>query len=399
MSGYKALQDVRILSLTQFFLGPSAVQYLADMGAEVTKIEPVQGAYERRWSGANQFIEGRSMFYMLANRRAKSVSLNLKDGQAQSIALSLAHHVDVVVQNFRPGVAERLGLGYDAVRAVNPGVIYASASGYGESGEYRDLPGQDLLLQAMTGLASISGTAEGPPTPTGCAVIDQHGAALLAMGILGALYRRSRSGEGEHVHVTMAMASLDLQLESISYHLNGGAVRRSADGLASGYHPAPYGIYPTADGYLAVSLSPISTIAEALGSDALRRFSEADGWTRRQEIAELMAAALKRRAAKEWEGFLRGHGVWVQRVNTYDDVLSDPAMRSLEPFESVNVAGVGEVRFLRSAIEFEGARPVDDRAPVGLGANTWEVLSALGYGSDDIARLAEEGIIGGAAPG
>lgn len=394
MSGYQALDGIKILSLTQFFLGPSAVQYLADMGAEVIKVESIQGAYERRWSGGNLFVDGQSMFYMLGNRRAKSISLDLKDERAQRIGLDLAREADVVVQNFRPGVAERLGLGYEAVHSVNPSVIYASASGYGEHGTYRNLPGQDLLLQAMTGLAWVSGSAEGPPTPAGCSAIDQHAASLLATGILGALFRRERTGQGEHVQITMARAALNLQLEPISYHINGFPVERSADGLGSGYHQAPYGIYPTAKGYIAISLSPIALVAQATGSSDLAAFNEADAWTQKEAIATLLTSVLSSKNAAEWEQVLRDNGVWAQRVKSYDEAMSDPAILSLEPFETVTDARGNKVKFVRSPVQFSDEQAASQGWPARLGEHTRQILNELGYGDGEVDRLANEGIVG-----
>lgn len=394
VSGFEALQGVRILSLTQFLLGPSGVQYLSDLGAEVVKVEPVKGAFERHWAGGQLRVNGESMFYMLANRNARSVALDLKSEEGQQVALALAKEADVVVQNFRPGVAARLGLGYDAVRAVNPDVIYVSASGYGEEGPYRDLPGQDLLLQAMTGLAACTGAADGPPTPVGTAAVDQHGAAILAIGVLAALLRRERSGEGEHVEVMMARAALDLQLESMSYQLNGYPIGRSPDGLGSSYHQAPYGIYETAEGYLAISMSPLSGVASALDNPRLLALGDAaDVWTHKKEVADILRAELPRRPAREWETTLREYGVWAQRVNTYAETIEDPAILSLNPFETCKNERVGEVTFLRSPLRFSGEDSRTRHFPAGLGDHTGEVLKELGYLDEEIAKLAAGGSI------
>lgn len=260
------LKDVRILALTQFLLGPAAVQYLADMGADVIKIEPPgRGGYERNWSGGESYPGGESAFFLLAHRNVRSVALNLKSPEGVEAARALVAQSDVVVDNFRPGVLDRLGLGYEDLRSVRPDVIYACASGYGSEGPHRDLPGQDLLLQAMTGLAAATGREGEPPTAAGAAIVDGHAASLLAMGILGALYQRARTGQGDKVEVTMVQAALDIQVEPVVYHLNQGKVSRPSVPLASGFHEAPYGFYQTSDGYLALSLSPIRLIAQALG--------------------------------------------------------------------------------------------------------------------------------------
>lgn len=394
MSGYESLNGIKVLSLTQFLLGPSGVQYLSDLGADVVKVEPIKGAYERHWSGGDLFINGESMFYMLANRNAKSICLDLKHEQGQRIALALAKEADVVVQNFRPGVAQRLGLAYDTVREINPRVVYVSASGYGDQGSYRNLPGQDLLLQAMTGLAASTGRSDGPPTPVGSAVVDQHGASLLALGTLAALFKRERTGEGEHVQITMARAALDLQLESMSYQANGYNVDRSSDGLASGYHQAPYGIYETADGHIAISLSPMAKVAEATGSEELKELTgPRDAWEKKGTIATILTNALRDRPAVQWERVLREHGVWAQKVNTCGQAIEDPAIQSLNPLEICHDNEVGSVRFLRSPIQFSGTNSSTRRFPARLGQDTREVLVELGYSEDVIEDLANQGII------
>jgi crotonobetainyl-CoA:carnitine CoA-transferase CaiB-like acyl-CoA transferase len=394
VSGFEALQGIRILSLTQFLLGPSGVQYLSDLGADVVKVEPVTGAFERHWAGGDLRVNGESMFYMLGNRNARSVALDLKSEEGRRVALALAREADVVVQNFRPGVADRLGLGYEAVRAINPNVIYVSASGYGDEGPYRDLPGQDLLLQAMTGLAACTGTPETAPTPVGTAAVDQRGAAILAMGVLAALFRRARTGEGEHVEVIMARAALDLQLESMSYQLNGYPIERSPDGLGSGYHQAPYGIYETAEGHIAISMSPLAGLAKALDNAALAAFGDpTDVWTRKKEIANILRAEMPTRTAREWERVLREHGVWAQRVNSCAETVEDPAILSLNPFEACRGERVGEVTFLRSPLRFSGRDSATRQFPASLGQHTEEVLRELGYPEEKIAELAAGGLI------
>lgn len=394
MSCFSALQGIKVLSLTQFLLGPSGVQFLSDLGADVVKVEPVKGAYERHWSGGDLHINGESMFYMLGNRNAKSISLNLKSDAGRQFAQQLAREADVVVQNFRPGVVDRLGLGYEAVKEINPSVIYASASGYGEDGPYRDLPGQDLLLQAMTGLAAVTGSSQAPPTPAGSAVVDQHAASLLAVGVLAALLRRERTGQGEHVEITMARAALDLQLESISYQLNGYEMDRSDAGLGSGYHQAPYGIYETMEGHIAISMSPLSRLAAATGNGSLNAYGgDRDVWERKHEIAEIVRSEMLKRTAQEWEVLLRQHNVWAQRVNSYAEAVNDPAIRSLNPFETCDDHEVGQVTFLRSPIRFSGEDSRTRQFPAKLGQHTREILKGLGYQDSEIANFITEGAI------
>jgi len=178
---------------------------------------------------------------MLANRNLRSVTLNLKSERGSAAALKLAERADVIIENYRPGVMDRLGLGYQRVRELNPRVVYASGSGYGSDGPYRHLPGQDLLIQAISGLGANTGTESGGPTVSAAAIVDQHSASLLAMGILGALVHRERTGEGQRVEVIMMSAALDIQTEPVVYHLNGARLRRPTTPIADTFHSVPYG--------------------------------------------------------------------------------------------------------------------------------------------------------------
>src|SRR5437899_9438391 len=194
------LAGVRVVSFTQFLLGPSGVQFLADLGADVVKVEPPGGRlWERNWSGADLFKNGVSVFFMLAHRNQRSLTLDLKHPEGRAVARRLVERADVLVQNFRPGVMARHGLDWETAKAINPRLIYVSASGYGESSPYRDRPGQDLVMQGLSGLASISRRADQPTTAVRTADIEQQGQTLLGLDVVGAQTERERTGRGLHV--------------------------------------------------------------------------------------------------------------------------------------------------------------------------------------------------------
>jgi len=267
-------KNIKVLSFTHFLQGPSAVQMLSDLGADVIKIEPPKGAWERHWSGADAFIDGVSVFFLLANRNQRSLSIDLRAEEARRIVHRLVEEADVLVENYRPGVMQRLGFDYDALKAINPRLIYCSCTGYGSDGPYLDRPGQDMLLQCLSGMATLSGERDAPPTPVGASIVDQHSATLAAFGIAAALYKRERTGGGSQIESNMLNAALDLQIEPLTYYLNTGPLwARSKPAMGSRFHPAPYGVYRTRDGWIAISLTTLEKLRQALGAPELEHYT------------------------------------------------------------------------------------------------------------------------------
>src|SRR5437667_2289891 len=214
------LQGIRVVSFNHFLFGPMGIQALADLGADVIAIETPEGAWQRHWSSGDIWHDGQGMLHLCTNRNKRSIALDLKAPRGKEIALKLVERADVVAENFRPGVMEKLGFGYEALRRRKPDLIYASASGYGPDGPYAERPGQDLLAQALFGIMAITGQRGGGPRPVGVSAVDHHGAALFAMGILAALLRRERTGKGCRVDANLMQAALDLQAESLVAWLN-----------------------------------------------------------------------------------------------------------------------------------------------------------------------------------
>ena len=388
------LAGVRVISLTHFLQGPSGVQFLADLGADVVKIEPPRGAWERRWSGAETFLNGESVFFLLAHRNQRSITVDLKSPQGKDVLWRLIKTADVLVENYRPGVLDRLGFGYDTVRRENPRIVYCACSGYGPDGPYRDRPGQDLLLQAESGLARLTGGADTPPTAVGTAVVDQHGAALLAIGVLAALRGRDRTGSGCRVDVSLLASALDLQIEPLTYFLNGATLQpRSRSGLATTFHEAPYGLYQTHDGWMAVSLSSVARLAELTASPRLAAFRDEERFSRREEISAALGEALAGRTTKEWLDILGGAGLWCAPVNGYIEVMADPQVRQNGTFLEVEHPQAGRVRLLAHPIRYNGEPPPLRRRPPLLGEDTDEVLRELGYADDEIEALRTGGAV------
>ncbi|MCH8997267.1 MAG: CoA transferase [Proteobacteria bacterium] len=389
------LDGIRIVSFNHFLMGPVGIQLLADLGADVIAIEPTGGAFQRHWGGANKSVDGQSLLFLLGNRNKRSLALDLKKPEGLAIARKLAAGADVVAENFRPGVMEKLGLGYESLKAENPALIYASASGYGPDGPYAERPGQDLLIQAMSGLMAITGSREGGARAVGVSAADHHGAALLAMGILAALVGRLRSGRGRRVDVNLLSSAIDLQLESFSCYLNGEVPDsvRQPKYISGWYYPAPYGIYPTEDGEVAISLSDMATLAEALGLPELAAVTPEEAFTRNQELAESIAGAMAQKPTAAWLEILERHRIWHARVNDYAEVVADPQVRHNRNFITVPGATGAPVTLVSHPVRYDGAAPEVRLPPQPLGAQNAEILAELGYGTAEIQRLEAKGVI------
>lgn len=389
------LDGVRVLSFNHFLMGPLGVQFLADLGADVIAVEPPDGAFQRNWGGANKTVDGQTMLLLAGNRNKRSLALNLKHPDGLAIAEQLIARSDVIAENFRPGVLDKLGLGYEAARRIKPDIIYATASGYGPDGPYVNRPGQDLLVQALSGLATITGSREAGPRAVGVSAVDHHGAALFAAGILAALLRRERTGQGGRVDVSLLSAAIDLQLESFTCYLNGATpddVRQP--GLIAGwYFGAPYGVYPTLDGHVAISLGSLDALFTALDCPRQDRISDAESYTRRDEAARAIARSLSGRTTAECLALLGAHGIWHAPINDYPDVVADPQVRHNRNFSTVPGATGAPITLVNHPVRYDGRVPEVRLPPQPLGAQSADILRDLGYNSAQLTALQAAGII------
>lgn len=388
------LSDIKILSFTHFLQGPSAVQILGDLGADVIKIESPNGAYERHWSGAEAYLNGESVFFLLAGRNQRSFSIDLRSEEGKQIMSKLINKVDVIVENFRPGVMDRLGFGYEEVSKVNPSIIYCSCTGYGSTGPYKDRPGQDLLIQAMSGFAWLNGRKNDPPTLIGTAAVDQHAAVLAALGVLAALYERKKSGKGKKVDSNLLNAALDLQIEPFNYYLNGAELfERSETGISSRIHQAPYGIFETIDGYICVSLTPAEKMAEVFNDNTFLKWSRDEQFSKREEVNEKVGIHIKQQSTEYWMNIFEKDEIWYAPVNTYEDVAKDPQVIWNKSVLSFDHPKAGTVNVLAHPIRYDGEAPELRMLPPKIGEHSEEILEKLGYDNKSIEKLIEKGVI------
>ncbi len=390
------LQGVKILSFNHYLAGPLAAQTLADLGADVIAIEPIEGAFQRNWAVANHYVAGDSVNHLATGRNKRSLAIDLKHPDGIAVVRKLVEDVDVVMENFRPGTMDKLGIGYTDLKKINPTLIYAVATGFGGDGPYRDRPGQDLLLQAMSGLAARTGRADGAPTPVGAVIVDQHAATLYAMSILAALLAKSKTGEGRLVEVNLYQAAIDLQVEPLTAWLNGAPspTTRGPAGIASWFSPGPYGIHATADGHLAISMASPKVLAASLEIEALADFGEADSFSRREEITKRVAMRLSEKTTAEWLSILEAGKIWHAPVQDYADLQTDPQLAHAGVFQTVEGAGGEPITMVMHPARYDGRAPEIRLVPQALGAQSRDVLSEIGYAPEEIERLIADKAIG-----
>ncbi|MEM5318092.1 CoA transferase [Paraburkholderia sp. JHI869] len=375
------LEGVFVVDFSQFLAGPSCSLRLADLGADVVKIERPQGGdLCRQLSISDQLLGNDSVLFHTINRNKRSFAADLKQAGDLRRVKALVARADVVIHNFRPGVMERLGLGYDVVRELNPRVVYANVTGYGETGPWRDKPGQDLLAQSLSGIAWLSGDAAQGPVPVGVSIADIVTGAHLAQGVLAALVRRGVTGRGARVEVSLMESILDVQFEQITAWLRGdGALpRRSAVNNASVYGAAPYGIFATSDGYLAIAMAPIGQLARLLDCTPLEAFADpALSFARRDDIKALLREHLRTHGTQHWLDLLEPADIWCAQVQNYAELINHPGFAALDMTQRVLTQEGAGLTTLRCPIRIDGAVLKSPRAAPALGEHTQELAAAF----------------------
>ncbi|OEC93308.1 MULTISPECIES: CaiB/BaiF CoA-transferase family protein [unclassified Rhizobium] len=370
------LSGIIVLDMSQFLAGPMAALRLGDLGARIIKIErPDGGDLCRRLYLSDTEIGGDSTLFHAINRGKESFAVNMKDeGDLQELRALIAK-ADVVIQNFRPGVIERLGLDYAAVATINPRVVYGSITGYGPDNEWRHFPGQDLLAQARSGVMWLNGEADDGPVPFGLAVADMLAGNLLVQAILAGLVRRGVTGRGVHVETSLLEALVDFQFEVLTTHLNDGGrlPKKSAVRNAHAYLAAPYGVYRCADGWLALAMMPLEKLASLLDLPALAGYTPDDAFQRRDEIKGMIARSLGEKTVREWLDLLEPADIWAAEVLDWPKLLQSAAFRQLDMLQTVTRDNGASVRTTASPIRVNGVRAKNDMAAPTIGGQSEKI--------------------------
>ncbi len=376
------LAGLLVVDLSQFLAGPYASLRLMDLGARVIKVErPGAGDLTRSLYLTDTEIGGDSTLFHAINRGKESLALDLKDAGDRDALIRLIARADVVIQNFRPGVIERLGLDWDRVRRINPRIVYGSISGYGEDGPWADRPGQDLLAQARSGLMWLSGDAGDAPVPMGLAVADMFAGATLVQGILAGLVRRGVTGRGGLIQTSLLEALVDLQFEVLTTHLNDGGRRpaRAAHGSAHAYLSAPYGVYRAADGWLALAMMPVPRLADLMGLPVQDRWREDPGswFADRDQIRALIADRIAERPVAEWMALFEPADIWTAPVMGWPELLAHPGFARLGLLQDLH-GGARDVTTTAAPLRVDGIRPRCRAASPRVGQHSAAIRAEFG---------------------
>ena len=387
------LQGVRVLDLSIAMAGPFATMRLGDLGADVIKVEPITGEWQRSQPAGDAKGNQVNASFLSLNRNKRSLAIDLKSADGKAVLAELVAGADVFLQNYRPGVAGRLGVDYESIRAIRPDIIYVSISGYGESGPYVSRPGQDLLLQGMSGALYSTGRSQDPPQPAPFFLADAITAYSSVEGVLAALLHRERTGQGQLVQVNMLDALIAMQTQELSVRTVGGVRQQRGHEIhAHSYIRAPYGIYPTGDGYLSLAFGDMRVLATLFDDPALADL-DGDGFTRRDEISAAVGRHLLRETTAHWLDTLGAAGVWVGPVYSYEELLQDPQVAHNGSFITYDHPTEGTVTTPGFPFRMAATPLRMDRPAPTVGQHTTELLTELGLAPERIAGLRESSAV------
>lgn len=390
------LDGFTVLDCSIAMAGPFAAQRLGDLGADVIKVEPISGEWQRHAPAGGLTGNKINVSFLSLNRNKRSLAIDLKTEGGQAVIRKLVASADVFIQNYRAGVAGRLGVDYETLSAINPRLIYVSMTGYGEDGPYAQRPGQDLLLQAMSGAMMSTGRKGEPPQAAGQYLVDAVTAYTAFEGALAALLHRERTGEGQKVEVNMLDAITTLQMQELSVFTVGGkAQERSQEPHAHVYIRAPYGTFATTDGYIALAMPNFPGLARALESPDLAALEESKaGWDDRDATFAMVRAAISKFSSADCLARLGSEGIWAGPVYGYAELLADPQIAHNGTFIEYDHPTEGHVKTPGFPIKFSRSPSELRRGAPLTGEHTDEILRSSGFTEAEIAALESAGAIG-----
>ncbi|MEI7628106.1 MAG: CoA transferase [Bacteroidota bacterium] len=393
----QALAGLKVIDFSQLLQGPYATQMLGDLGADIIKIERYgSGDIYRGMTFFNKWIAGdESPCFMAWNRNKRSIAIDMKKEAGKKIISQLIQEADIVVENFRPGVMDRLGYGYEALKKLNPKIIYCSASGWGSDGPYLKRPGQDLLVQSVSGAIMTSGKKSDGPVALGTALCDQVNAFNCVYAILAALYFREKTGIGQEIKTNLLSSAIAFQMQDYFTIQNMGVqFERPDSGIGHPGNPAPFGTYKTKDGYLAIAMNPFATLVEALGEKSLLVYNDSQVlFDKRDEIYYRIQAVTITKTTKEWLTIMLGYDLWVAQVNNQSEVAQDPQVIHNNTFVNIEHPKAGRLSVTNIPFTMSETPGAITRPSPMIGEHGPEILKELGYDDAMIDALLNDQII------
>ncbi len=378
----KPLEGLTVLEFSQFLSGPYAGLRLADLGARVIKIErPEVGDLCRNLYISDTDLEGDSTLFHAINRNKESFAANLKDAKDIELVKKLIEKADIITQNFRPGVIERIGLDYKNVKKINPKIVYGTISGYGSDGPWSSLPGQDLLAQSRTGLVWLNGNGGEAPTPMGLAVADMLAGHSLVEGILAAVIKRFRTDNGSHVETSLVEALLDFQFEVLTTYFNDGnrKPQRSSYNNAHAYLSAPYGIYKTSNGYIAIAMTPLPQLGELLDLNSIKDLHDQKEWfTKRDEIKKDIGDWIEKQTTEHWLSILEPADIWCAKVLDWETMVKHEGFKILDMVQRIKRDDGLDIETLRCPIKIDGEIFKSSKAAPKIGNDNKSIMKEFG---------------------
>lgn len=373
----KPLEGLVVLEFCQFLAGPSAGLKLADLGARVIKIErPIKGEACRQLSIKDLFVDDSSLLFHTINRNKESFAADLKNPEDLILIKKLIAKADIMTHNFRPGVMEKIGLDFNETLTINPKIIYGTITGYGNIGPWAKKPGQDLLLQSLSGLSWLSGRKSQGPVPFGLAVADLMCGNHFVQGILAALLKRAKTGKGVLVEVSLLESVLDVQFEAITSFLNDGGKlpeRGDVKGSAHAFLSAPYGVYETQDGYISLAMGDLIFIGNTLGVDLTKYADKQDWFTFRDEIRALLTEKIITQTSDYWLDILQKQGIWCGKVLNYEELDNQSFVNELQLKQTVQNSAGEKLVTTRSPIQLDGKILTSTKAAPSVGEDNIKI--------------------------
>ncbi len=393
----QALAGIKVLDFSQLLQGPYASQMLGDLGADIIKVERIgQGDIYRGMTFQNKWIAGdESPCFMAWNRNKRSISVDVKKLEGKEIIFKLIAQADFILENFRPAVMERLGFGYEACKKINPKIIYCSASGWGSDGPYLKRPGQDLLVQSVSGAIMTSGKKSDGAVALGTALCDQVNALNCVYAMLAALYYREKTGIGQEIKTNLLSSAIAFQMQDyFTMHNMGVVFERPESGIGHPGNPAPFGTYKTKDGYLAIAMNPFDKLVEALGDNSLLSYNHPQTlFDKRDEIFYRIQEITVTKTTSAWLNIMLPLDLWVSQVNKQSDVADDPQVKHNQTFVEIEHPKAGKLTVTNIPFTMSETPGAITRPSPMIGEHGPEILAELGYSETRINKLKEDKII------